>query len=158
MESFSPLRYATPEVPGAPRAPARLAGWMRVVMVLGGLTLLVLLATARVLEPSARGFGTHRQLGLPDCTFIQLFGERCPACGMTTSWAYLTRGDVLSALSVNAGGTLLGLIALVSGPWLLGSGVKGRWLGQPHEVVIITIGIAVCLVIFVDWGLRLYFA
>lgn len=46
------------------------------------------LGLARYLQPSARGFGTHEQLGLPACTFLTWTGIPCPSCGLTTSFAY----------------------------------------------------------------------
>lgn len=130
--------------------------WLRAVMVSGGLVLIALLVTARMLEPDSAGFGTHRQLGLPPCSSQMMFGFRCPACGMTTSWAYLTRGNVLASLAVNSGGTMLGIVAMLTGPWLLASGVRGRWVGRPpHEYVMIGSCITVTLVIVTDWVLRL---
>ena len=35
----------------------------------------------------------------------------------------------MPALRANAGGTLLAMVALVGGPWLLASGIRGRWIG-----------------------------
>jgi hypothetical protein len=90
-----------------------------------------LLVTTRSLTPDERGHGTHERLGLPPCTFYLIFHRPCPACGMTTSWAWLLRGEVGRALAANAGGTLLALLSLVSAPWLLASAVRGRWLGGP---------------------------
>lgn len=125
-------------------------------MVAGGLSLVCLLVVARTLEPDSSGLGTHQQLGLPPCSSIGMFGVRCPACGMTTSWAYLTRGNVLAALSTNSGGTLLGVVAALAGPWLAASGFRGRWvMGVPHEYTTLGICITVTLVIFAEWLLRL---
>ena len=49
---------------------------------------------------------THRQLGLPPCTFKEMTGLPCPSCGMTSSFALLVRGDVMNSLRANAVGTL----------------------------------------------------
>lgn len=156
MEPQSPVPFATPLEP-AERAEWAFDAWLRGVMIVGGLTLVTLLIVARTLEPNAGGMGTHQQLGLPPCSSVSMWGMRCPACGMTTSWAYLTRGNVLASLSVNAGGTLLGLAAAVTGPWLLMSGIRGRWFGNPpHEFVILGICVVVAGVIAIDWLLRIY--
>jgi hypothetical protein len=159
MEIPPSVRFATPEVAPAERSPYdRFEAWLRGVMIVGGLGLLVLLGTARLLEPNSRGMGTHQQLGLLPCSAIMFWRQRCPACGMTTSWAHLTRGNVWASLSVNSGGTLLGLLAGVSGPWLLASGLRGRWVVQPpREEVIVGICMVVVLVIATDWILRLWF-
>lgn len=157
METPPPVRFAAPpdQVEPAPMA-WPFDAWLRGVMICGGMTLIALLIVAASLQPDAAGFGTHQQLGLPPCSSLVMFGFRCPACGMTTSWAYLMRGNVLAALSVNSGGTLLGLSALVTGPWLLASGIRGRWVGRPpHEFVIVGICVTVTLVIITDWVLRL---
>jgi hypothetical protein len=84
----------------------------RCLSALTAIGLLALLGIARWLEPAQQGFGTHQQLGFPACTSIVLFDLNCPACGMTTSWAWLTRGEIVQSLRVNAGGCLLALIAL----------------------------------------------
>jgi hypothetical protein len=126
-------------------------------MVLAGSMLLGLLVTAAVLTPSPRGMGTHKQLGLPDCTVVQWFGMRCPSCGMTTSWSHMMRGHVISSFRSNAGGALLALTALASGPWLIVSGTRGRWtLCHPHEGTTLLIGVTIIVVTLADWTLRVW--
>ncbi len=118
--------------------------------------LLALLATAGLLQPDVNGFGTHQQLGLPACTSVQLFGVRCPSCGMTTSWASLVRGDIPAALRANTGGTLLGIAVIVVCPWLLGSAGAGRWIGvRPSSQMAVLIAVVLVIVTLVDWIWRL---
>jgi hypothetical protein len=127
-----------------------------VVAVLG-LGLLVPLVTARILEPSPLGQGTHQQLGLEPCTVMVLFGRRCPACGATTAWANLVRGRLIAALRANVGGTLLGLLTLLAVPWLLLSAARGRWLGWvPNSTVAAWVAGSILAVMLIDWGLRLW--
>ncbi|HEY1381101.1 MAG TPA: DUF2752 domain-containing protein [Gemmataceae bacterium] len=104
---------------------------LAVVAVAAGLV--VLFAVAAWLDPYGpdglpRAMGTHTQLGLPECNFLRLTGLPCPSCGMTTSFALLMHGDVLSSLRVNPVGTLLALTLLAAIPWSLVGAVRGRWL------------------------------
>jgi hypothetical protein len=128
----------------------------RATMVAAGIAIVGLLAVAASLEPDDRGLGTHQRLGLPPCTVRVVLGIRCPSCGMTTSWACLTKGRLVEALRANTAGTLLGLVAAVVGPWLLVSGVRGRWFGKPgNEWVPLVVALSVGAVALVDWGVRL---
>ena len=56
---------------------------------------LVLGTMALVLEPDARGHGTHEQLGLPACHARDWLGVPCPGCGVTTAVVYLGQGHPL---------------------------------------------------------------
>lgn len=49
--------------------------------------LTVLSLSAFVLSPDKRGIGTHEQLGLPPCGFVEMSGGYpCPSCGYTTTF------------------------------------------------------------------------
>jgi hypothetical protein len=120
------------------------------------LGLLGLLTAAAVAKPDPRGLGTHQHFGFPPCTFRVLFGRPCPACGMTTSWTHLVRGQPLSALECNVGGALLGMLAIVAVPWLLLSAAAGRWLGWvPNRTVVAWVGAGIVLATLMHWGVRL---
>jgi hypothetical protein len=126
------------------------------MVLLWALGLLAPLGVAAMLHPDSRGFGTHQQLGLPPCTFRVLFGRRCPSCGMTTSWAYLVRGQIVAAAAANVGGALLGLITAVAAVWLLADGLCGRWLGPvPNATLLAWLLAGVAAVTLVDWVVRL---
>ena len=128
----------------------------RVVSAAVAVGLLFSLGLAVRLQPARGGMGTHQQLGLPPCTFRVLFGRPCPSCGMTTSWAYLVRGQVPSALRANVGGTLLGIVAIAAVPWLVISAIRGRWLGwTPNCIVAAWAAVAIVLIVLVDWSIRL---
>jgi hypothetical protein len=127
------------------------------LVALGG-CLLALLAVAAWLTPNPQGLGTHRQLGLPPCTFVAWFGIRCPSCGMTTSWSHLLRGNVVGALQANAGGALLAVTAALLAPWLLGSGLFGKWLiGPPRPGFTLLLGLTIVTITLVQWVMRVSF-
>jgi hypothetical protein len=137
-------------VAGVPLRP-----WVRGMLAALGLVLVTLLITAACLTPSRRGMGTHQQLGLPPCSMVQILGVRCPACGMTTSWAHLLKGQVFSSLRANAGGTLLGLAALALAPWSLLTALRGRWFWvAPRDEVLLMVSLTIAAVTIVDWLVR----
>lgn len=155
-----PLGSPSFSAPGEPSstqaATDRLGREQRLMLAALGAGLLTLLALALKLEPDRTGYGTHRQLGLPPCTFVTLFGNRCPSCGMTTSWAYLMQGQWTRAVEANSGGTLLGLLALLAAPWTLASSVRGRLVwGDPGQRAYIAVVIVVVVVTMMQWGWRM---
>jgi len=133
--------------------------WMfRIPMIIVGIVIITLLVTARVLAPDPGGLGTHQQLGLPECGFRRIFRFGCPSCGMTTSWAHLTRGRIPSSLSANPGGTLLGIGAMIIGPWLLISGILGRWFPKPIDLRILLASVGVIFATtIIQWIVKIYF-
>lgn len=70
----------------------------------------------------------------------------------------MTRGQVVPAVRANSGGALLAMLAATVGPWILISGLAGRWLGgPPRESITIVAGLAVVVTTLIDWSVRLYF-
>jgi len=104
-----PLIYS--RVPGEGRLPVG----QRLLALGVALAFLTPLVLASRIVPSPEGFGTHTQLGLQHCTFFERTGLPCPSCGMTTSWAWFVRGNLVASLYVQPMGTVLALIA--SGGW-----------------------------------------
>jgi hypothetical protein len=118
--------------------------------------LLVPLVIACLLEPNARGHGTHQQLGFPPCTLVALCGIRCPTCGMTTSWAALVRGRLSEGLAANVGGVLLAVGAIGSVIGLSSIAILGRrpkWF--PGTNGFAWGGIVIAAVTLVDWVIRI---
>ena len=68
------------------------------------------LVIAASVEPDARGYGTHTQLGLPPCGFLTWTGAPCPGCGLTTAFAHAIRGHWGLAWNANP----LGLALFIS--------------------------------------------
>ncbi len=83
-----------------------------------GILALAVLLTARFLEPSPAGVGTHQQLGLPPCLFLTMTTIPCPLCGLTTSLSLAARGMIFAALLVQPFGLVIFLGSLVTtGIW-----------------------------------------
>ncbi|MFL5241991.1 MAG: DUF2752 domain-containing protein [Gemmataceae bacterium] len=111
-----------------------LGRWPRLGLVAVAVGLLLVFGVACWLDPYDGGqplrMETHRQLGLPPCTFKVVTGYPCPSCGLTTSFALLMKGDIANSLRANAVGTLLALFWLALIPWSLASSLCGRPLGM----------------------------
>jgi hypothetical protein len=110
-----------------------MSAWVRGTLAGLALGLVAVFAVALWLNPydetgAPRRLETHRQLGLPPCTFYTVTGVPCPSCGMTTSFALLVRGDVANSLRANAVGTLLAAFGLALVPWCLAAVANGRTL------------------------------
>lgn len=111
---------------------------LRYSLIVVAVALAFLLAIPAFLTPDASGLGTHRQLGLPPCTWVLLTGYRCPTCGMTTSWAWMARGDLKEALTANPAGVLLFFQTAISVPFLL-------WLSAIGDTGLVRrFGVATC--------------
>lgn len=65
------------------------------------LALGAVLALSFMLIPDARGYGTHEHLFLPPCFVRFFFHIPCPACGLTTCFAYLAKGQWIEAFHLN---------------------------------------------------------
>jgi hypothetical protein len=129
-----------------------IVGRYRWSVALAGLCFAAPLVVACFLRPNPAGHGTHQQLGLPPCSFIVLFGIRCPTCGMTTAWACAMHGRWGDALRANVGGTLLCLIDIAVVGWLAISAGRGRWIAfRPHSTTATWLVGAVVVVAVVDW-------
>lgn len=118
--------------------------------------MLAALLLASQLRPDPRGRGTHEQLGLPPCTLATLAGLRCPACGMTTSWALATHGRFVDAVRTHATGTLLAFTALVGGLASTIVAARGRRLAwQGGETIAAALAVALVGLVLCEWIVRL---
>lgn len=102
-----------------------------------------------------RRMSTHTQLGMPPCHFVLLTGKPCPACGMTTSFALLVRGDVSASMRANWVGTLIAVLWATMMVWATAGGIAGRPLfipkGRGELILTIVVGIVLALML-VRWG------
>jgi hypothetical protein len=135
--------------------------WVRLGLVLMVLGWTAVFAIAAWLNPyfedgTARLGETHRQLGLPPCTFKRLTDLPCPSCGMTTSFALLVRGDLWNSARANFAGTALAVFGLLFIPWALVTALKGRvvWLSSV-ETTLFRLCIGFMILLLGHWGLVL---
>lgn len=124
--------------------------------VTAGLCLAVLIV-ASGLSPNANGFGTHRQLGLAECGFLARTGLPCPACGMTTSFAWFVHGNAVASFYVQPMGCVLAALTAMT-VWAAGYvAITGRPVHRvlaviPEKMILfplLTLAIA-------GWGWKIY--
>lgn len=156
----APLRQ-TPALQRPNMMATRLTWMVRLALLLIVGLLAVVFAIALRLNPYGPDgqplrMETHRQLGLPPCTFYEKTNLPCPSCGMTTSFAFLVRGDFGDSLRANAVGTLLAVFCLGVIPWSLVSGIRGRllWVRSPERVMTWVVAGFIILVL-VRWAIVL---
>jgi len=125
----------------------------------GALVLLpcyVIILTAWCLTPRSCGYGTHRQLGLPGCSFLARTGLPCPSCGLTTSVSAAVHGRLGLALRAHPfGPVLLAAVAALAvmggyelltgrgmlnklrlGPWTAGATIAALLVGWAIKLAI----------------------
>ena len=109
------------------------AGWVaRLIALVVALLGLASLVIAAGLTPDPRGVETHLQLGMSECGMMKNTGVPCPACGMTTSYAHLLKGHLLTSLKTQPMGTLTAFLAAVGfcgGMYIAITGLPAvRWM------------------------------
>jgi hypothetical protein len=110
----------TAQVPSVPiiycRPPAEpsLGRVERLLFLLLAAGCLALLLTAAALPPSPAGVATHTNLGFAPCTFLDRTGLPCPSCGMTTSFSWFARGNVLASFYIQPMGFVLACLTAIT--------------------------------------------
>jgi hypothetical protein len=141
--------------------PQRFGIWVRGALVFVALFLISGFSLAIYLNPykedgTARRMETHRQLGLPECTFKEKTGMPCPSCGMTSSFSLFVRGDLWDSMKANWVGTILATFCLLLIPWCFAS----MYLGRPVLVRSVELAISITIVVLLTllllrWGIVL---
>ena len=129
---------------------------MRLTCGVAAAGLMAMIAIAALLEPNPQGIGTHQGLGFPPCLWVEWLGMRCPSCGMTTSWAWMVRGQPTIAMQTNPAGALLFAQALISIPILIWLTIRGRHrFVRPFEIGSLVAGTLAILIAFAFWIIQL---
>jgi len=100
-------------------------------LLLGFLSLAVVAVFALLAfgtHPDPRGLGTHEQLGLAPCGWLQGKGYPCPTCGCTTAASLIVHLRPIDAFVAQPFGALLALAALAFVVLALAHIVRGRSL------------------------------
>lgn len=166
-----PTPDADPENPGFEPVPTvgtwddderePMAWWVRMNLVLVGLMLAAVFGVGAVLHPyeadgKPKSQETHRQLGLPPCSFYAVTGLPCPSCGFTTSFSLVAHADVWNALKANSVGTLLAMFCYLVVPWAFISAWRKRYLFvYSAEKLLITSLIVFVVLMLTRWGIIL---
>jgi hypothetical protein len=120
------MSQAVPIIYSPRLGPAKISIWGRLAGLGMGAGCLAVLVVAAMLRPSHSGVGTHEALGLAQCQFLHVTGLPCPSCGMTTSFAWFARGNIIASIYVQPMGTMLAILTC-AGVWAgLYVGVTGK--------------------------------
>ncbi len=104
---------AVPKIHAICSTPQRLSAAGRLTAALVAGACLGILITATYLTPNPAGHGSHTGLGLAKCRMMDVANLPCPSCGMTTSFSWFVRGNLLASFYVQPMGMLLALTAAV---------------------------------------------
>jgi hypothetical protein len=104
----------------------RLSFLLRLVAIGVAVGCLTVLVIAGLLSPSPAGVGTHTAMNYPACDFLRRTGLPCPSCGMTTSFAWFARGNLLASLYVQPMGMVLAMLTAVAFWVSLYMGLTGK--------------------------------
>ncbi len=152
MSATSPILIYAPAF--APRPATKTERLLAMLFTSIALTVSVI---AMRLSPSPTGTATHTQLGLSSCAFLDTYGLPCPGCGMTTSFAWFVRGNIVASLYVQPMGCLLAL--LTTATILIGGYIAIT--GVPLHRVFLLVASRYYLFAFfaigmIGWGWKMY--
>lgn len=122
------------EVVGLGRRWPRALPFERMFWLIAGVAATIVLGLSVWLKPDARGIGTHEQLGLPPCGFVQMFdGVPCPSCGFTTSFALAAHARPIDSFRNQPFGFALFLLTVAGTPLTFWAAARGVSLFEATE-------------------------
>ncbi len=142
---------STIPVHDGPRAP-----WLdRAVAALVFAAAAICVALLVSIEPDAKGYDTHTQLGLSPCNWPRVYGYPCPTCGATTAATLLVHGRLISAFVTQPFGAALALAGIALGAiagWCL---LRSRsFLDVYVQLPRTAIAFVAVLLLLASWGYK----
>ena len=117
---------------------------------------IVVLTVAAWLDPDPGGLGTHRQLGLPQCSLVQTMGIPCPTCGMTTAFGHTVRGQWISAFQAQPAGWVLCLGTLLTAGLAVSVVATGKvWRLNWYRITPTRLTLAVAGLLLGGWAYKI---
>lgn len=104
---FQTMTDSIPAIYSRPPKKELISPTKRIMAGLTALSALAVLLMAIWITPNPRGTETHRQLGLAPCHFKSQFNIPCLTCGMTTSFSWFVRGNLIASFYVQPMGMIL---------------------------------------------------
>ena len=120
------MSQTVPKIYAPPATPIRISLYARVITLAVAAGCIYVIYHAVTLQPAPEGYGTHRAMGFLACNMISATGIPCPTCGMTTSFAWFFRGNLLASAYVQPAGFLLAYVLTMLLPLALYQAATGR--------------------------------
>jgi hypothetical protein len=120
--------------------------------VLAAAVVVVLLARV---DPDARGYGTHEQLGMAPCGWPIHYRVPCPTCGVTTAACYLVHLQPWPAVRTQPFGAWLALVGLWIAAIAAFDLLRGRaFLARVYELRLAPWLLGFTALFFASWAYR----
>ncbi len=120
------MQEAVPTIYAPPTTPVRLSLYARCIALVVAAACATLVVTALRLTPAPEGVGTHTDLGYLACNMLLKSGVPCPTCGMTTSFAWFFRGNLVASAYIQPAGFVAALLVAMILPLALYEAITAR--------------------------------
>lgn len=137
-----------PAIYAPPAKPLRLSPYERLIALAVAGACAFVIYHAITLTPAPEGYGTHRAMGFLACNMIRATGIPCPTCGMTTSFAWFYRGNLLASAYVQPAGFAAAYFTAMLLPMALYEAATGRPIHRMLRVLKARFWIAAGLALF----------
>jgi hypothetical protein len=127
----------------------RLSIWGRLFALALSLACFTVLVIAAKLQPSHTGVGSHREIGLQPCHLMERTGVPCPSCGMTTSFAWFVRGNLLASFYIQP----MGMLAALAAACCVWIGAYVAFTGRPVHRLLLQLPARAWLIGLLSFGI-----